>query len=100
MESIDEKPSEIETGVHHRSLFEVEEHDPATELVHVVAELKAVNPTDLEPLYNWADDLIDDLYSSPPPAAAQSVVEFSYEGFRITLHQDGHAVFMNRSTDH
>lgn len=100
METTDEKASEVETGVHHRSLFEVEEHAPATELVNVVAELKAVDTTDLEPLYNWADDLISDLYSSPPPAAAQSVVEFSYEGYRITLHQDGHAVFMNRTTDH
>lgn len=91
--------SEVDTGVHHRSIFEVEEEEPATELVNVIAELEEVEPTELEPLYRWADDLISDLYSSPPPAEAQSVVEFSYEGYRVTLHQDGHAVFMDRSTD-
>lgn len=90
--------SENAANVHHRSLFEKTDEDPATELVTIVGELKGVPETELDPLYSWADSLISDLYSSPPPADAQAIVEFTYEGYRITLHQDGHAVLMGRAT--
>ncbi|WP_435177007.1 HalOD1 output domain-containing protein [Halorussus sp. AFM4] len=89
---------EREAHVHHRSIFENDDADPSTELVTVVAELKGVAQEELDPLYSWADSLVQDLYSSPPPAEAQAVVEFSYEGYRVTLYQDGHAVFTARST--
>ncbi|WP_262176432.1 HalOD1 output domain-containing protein [Haloarcula laminariae] len=90
--------SESEAEVYHRSIFEDDTKDPTTELVTAVAELKGVEQDTLNPLYNWADHLIEHLYSTPPPAEAQGVVEFSYEGFRITLYQDGHAVIMGRNT--
>lgn len=97
MPEYDDSPSQTETNVHHRRLFESSDDDPANELVDVVAELKGADQSDLDPLYEWADSLVGDLYDSPPPASAQSIVEFSYEGYRITLYQDGHAVFMGRS---
>ena len=90
--------SESESDVHHRDIFQDETAEPTTELVTIVAELKGVEQTDLKPVHNWADHLIEHLYSSPPPAEAQGVVEFSYEGYRITLYQDGKAVLMGRST--
>lgn len=88
---------EREADVHHRDLFEEDDEDPATELVEAVADLRGVDPNDLGPLYAWVDSLVGDLYSSPPPPDAQAVVEFSYEGYRVTLYQDGHAVFTRRS---
>lgn len=90
--------SESESEVYHRSIFEDRSKEPTAELVTTVADLKGVEQDELDPLYNWADHLIEHLYSSPPPAEAQGVVEFSYEGFRITLYQDGHAVIMGRDT--
>lgn len=90
--------SEREANVHHRGLFERGDEEPSEKLIETVAELKGVEERELEPLYSWADDLVGDLYTSPPPAEAQAVVEFSYEGFRTTLYQDGHAVFTDRST--
>ena len=94
----DDRVSATDANVHHRSLFENTDEDPASELVSIVAELKGVEGIELDPLYAWADSLISDLYSSPPPADAQAIVKFTYEDYRITLHQDGHAVLMGRST--
>lgn len=51
METMDESASEVKTGVYHWSIFEVEEHDPATELINIVAELNTIESTDLDPLY-------------------------------------------------
>lgn len=98
MTDAEDSVSESAANVHHRNLFEKTDEDPATELVTIVGELKGVAENELDPLYSWADSLISDLYSSPPPADAQAIVEFTYEGYRITLYQDGHAVFMGRST--
>jgi len=97
MSESDNPPSESEAHVFHRDLFDHGD-EPAHELVSIIAELKRVEQDELDPLYNWADHLIDQLYSTPPPARAQGIVKFSYEGYRITLYQDGHAVIMGRST--
>ena len=91
------KIGERESQVHHQDLFDADDSDPCRRLVETVAELKNADPKELRPLYTWVDGLVTDLYSSPPPADAQAVVEFSYEGYRITLYQDGHAVFMTQS---
>jgi|AntRauTorcE11898_2_1112593.scaffolds.fasta_scaffold26008_1 hypothetical protein len=90
--------TENEADVHHRDIFEDPDEDPSTELVLTVAELKGIDHTELDPLYSWADGLISDLYSSPPGPESQMVVEFTYEGYRVTLYQDGQAVLMGRST--
>lgn len=97
MTETDDSVSETEANVHHRSIFDRPKSGPGSELVSIVADLKGVDQSDLDPLYDWADDLISDLYSSPPPADAQAIIEFTYEGYRITLYQDGHAVLMGRS---
>lgn len=96
MNDSDDSVSETEANVHHRSIFEDPDEDPTAELVTVVAELKGVEQDELDPLYSWADSLISDLYSEPPPPKAQALIEFTYEGYRITLYQDGQAVLMGR----
>ncbi|SEO19079.1 hypothetical protein SAMN05216388_100969 [Halorientalis persicus] len=90
--------SEEQADVYHRSIFDKAEQSPVQELVTIVAELKGVEQDELDPLYSWVDGLIDSLYSSPPPAEAQGMVEFTYEGYRITLYQDGRAIFMGRGS--
>lgn len=98
MASQDGGAGDRDTNIYRRSLFEDPEDGPSHELVSEIAELKDVDATELDPLYTWADDLISHLYSKPPSPRAQAVVEFNYEGFRITLYQDGHAVLMRRTT--
>jgi len=88
-----------ETHIYQRSIFKDVDESPSAELIGIVAELKGVEQNELAPLYSWVDSLISDLYSSPPPAEAQAVVEFTYEGYRITLYQDGHAVLMGRTSE-
>jgi len=98
MANPDSDVSESDADVHHRSIFDKSAKEPSTELVTIVAELNGVEQDELDPLYSWTDGLINSLYSSPPPAEAQAVVEFTYEGYRITLYQDGQAVFMSRGS--
>lgn len=98
MSDVDGDVSEQDAAVYHRSIFENPDEDPVTELVTIIADLKGIEHDRMDPLYSWADSMISSLYSSPPPAEAQGIVEFTYEGFRITLYQDGHAVIMSRST--
>lgn len=64
---------------------------PAIELVGLVADLEEADPMELPPLYERIDDLIDALFSSPPATAAGAELEFSYEGYRIRLQQNGTA---------
>ncbi|PSP64306.1 hypothetical protein BRC76_01855 [Halobacteriales archaeon QH_8_67_36] len=98
MANSDGDVSESASEVYHENIFENDNQEPTMELVALIAEHKGVEQDELDPLYNWADHLIDSLYSSPPPAASQGIVKFSYEGYRITLYQDGHAVIMGRNT--
>lgn len=90
--------SQAESKVYHECIFDDDTEEPAMELVNLIAEHKGVEQDELNPVYNWADHLIEHLYGSPPPAEAQATVEFSYEGYRITLYQDGRAVIMDRTT--
>lgn len=67
--------------------------DPNLQFVREVANLKGVEETDLDALYPTIDDMVEQLYSNPPSSHAQSELTFIYEGYRITLFQDGTAVF-------
>lgn len=79
--------------------FDVGQEDPEIEVAEVVAELEGVGSTDLSPVYDSIDHLIETLFSDPPAAEAQAVIQFSYEGYRVNLNQDGHATFMKISGD-
>ncbi|WP_440763692.1 HalOD1 output domain-containing protein [Natronorubrum sp. DTA7] len=74
--------------------FDVDQEDPAIDVVAVVAELEGKDGIDLPPIYNTIDHLIEKLFSEPPAAESQAVIQFSYEGYRINLNQDGQATFM------
>lgn len=74
--------------------FDVDREDPEIDMAEVIAELEGQDSTDLPPIYNTIDHLIESLFSEPPAADAQAVIQFSYEGYRVNLNQDGHATFM------
>lgn len=77
-----------------RREFDVDQSDPEVNVVKVIAELEGKDVADLSPLYKTIDHLIEELFSNPPVPEAQACLEFTYEGYRIVLSQDGHATFM------
>ncbi|WP_265108108.1 HalOD1 output domain-containing protein [Halosolutus halophilus] len=55
----------------------------------LVADIEDADPADIEPIYDCIGGLIAALFSSPPPAAADAELEFTYRGYRIHVSQDG-----------
>ena len=77
-----------------RREFDTEEDDPRQQVIQTVADLKDVEQDELQPFYTEVDHIVDNLYKDPPAAQAQVIIEFSYEGYRIKLRQDGSATFI------
>lgn len=50
--------------------------------------------TELSTMYDCVDGILDDLFSDPPSPSAKMMIEFSYEGYRITVEQDGLVEFV------
>lgn len=84
-----------ERSVHTRDLKEGEA-DPQMHLIRATADFKGVEDPELDPLYPTIDHLVEYMYSNPPSPEAQTELTFVYEGFRITLFQDGTAVFQEK----
>jgi hypothetical protein len=63
-------------------------------LLRLIANLENCDVTDLPPLYEQIDHLVEHLFGSPPPPEAQAEIEFSYHGYRIQLDQSGNVSFM------
>lgn len=72
-----------------RRRLDTDQDDPAARLVEVIADIDDVEPMELAPIYYHIDGLITGLFSSPAPLEANAHVAFSYEGYRIRVHQDG-----------
>ncbi|ADB61548.1 hypothetical protein Htur_2673 [Haloterrigena turkmenica DSM 5511] len=70
---------------------------PAIGLVEIVADVEGTDAMELAPIYDRADDLVADLFESPPEADADAELEFSYQGYRITVRQDGTVVIRDPS---
>lgn len=85
-------------SVHTRDLREGDT-DPQMQLLRAVADFRGREESDLETLYPTIDSLVEQLYSEPPSPRAQTELTFVYEGFRITLFQDGTAVFQECPPD-
>ncbi|WP_227380034.1 HalOD1 output domain-containing protein [Haladaptatus halobius] len=82
-----------EQTVFHTEVASADDGDPQVTVAEVVAELEGKNTSELTPVYDAIDHFVSNLFSSPPPEAAQAQIEFTYEGYRITIHQDGMATF-------
>lgn len=77
----------------HREL-DTGQEEPATQIAEIVAELDGVSAKDLKPTYRRIDDTLEHIFSNPPSPEAQLEVIFSYESYRITVEQSGHATFV------
>lgn len=94
-------PTDSDSLIVHRELFEGEQPDsddePEIDIAEIVAELEGKEATDISSLYDTIDHMVQHLYSNPPPIEAQAQLEFTFEGYRIELSQDGKATFMKVS---
>lgn len=86
------KDSQSTSRTYHRNLKK-SDTDPEVALIHALAEIKGVDETELTQLYFCINNMIEDLFRSPPPPEATAQLMFSYEGYHITIYQDGHTVF-------
>lgn len=77
----------------HREL-ETTREAPGSQVAEIVAELEHTDPRDLESVWKCIDNLLEPLFSAPPSPDAQVEITFSYEGYRITVEQDGTAQFV------
>lgn len=76
-----------------RRQFDTDRATPAVAVVETVSELEDVDSSDLTTIYSCIDHMIDHLFSEPPSPDADVTVEFTYEGYRISIEQDGSAEF-------
>ena len=74
----------------HVTTYTVEER-PSDVIVHAIAALRGVEPTELEPLYDRIDpEALDELLGLPVIGNDGIItVEFTAEGFQITVRSDG-----------
>lgn len=81
----------------HKTTFDTDQAQPNVDVTETVAELKGVESDQLSPLYDAIDHVIDNIFSQPPDPEADVEVSFTYEGYRITVNQDGSATFRRLS---
>jgi len=74
--------------------LETDKEEPVAQVVEVVAELEGKRQEDLLPGYKQVDHILDHVFSDPPVQEAQVKITFSYEGYRITVEQNGKAQFV------
>ncbi len=77
-----------------RRQFDPGETTPETAVVETIAELKDTDQQKLSPLYSTVDHLLEHMFDNPPAPEAQVQITVTYEGYRITLSQDGTAEFV------
>jgi uncharacterized protein YecA (UPF0149 family) len=58
-------------------------------LLSELADIESCDETELPPMYDRIDHLLDELFSTPPAPEAQVELTFSYHGYRITIDQGG-----------
>ncbi len=81
-----EQPTDTE--IVHREL-DTDGENPGVQIATIVAELEGTEPTDVADMYGCVDGVLDHLFSNPPSPDAQMEITYSYEGYRVTVRQDG-----------
>lgn len=77
----------------HRTL-DTDQEEPAGEIAAIVADLEDTDIESLTPLYRQVDHVVDHVFADPPVDEAQVEITFSYEGYRISVEQNGNAQFI------
>lgn len=86
--------SDVDDGVIVRRSLDTDADEPGTQIAAAVAELEDRDPTDLDDMWSCTDDVLENLFSTPPAPDARMRVAFSYEGYRVTVDQDGTVEFV------
>ena len=82
-----------EKEIIHRELYtDVEE--PTVQVAEVVADIEDEEHTELTTTYEHLDHILTYVFTNPPVPDAQVQITFTYEGYRITVEQDGSAQFV------
>lgn len=77
-----------------RRRLPTDEGNPGVLIAETVAEIEDREMTEMTTMYGCVDGVLDHLFADPPAAEAQIRVEFSYEGYRISIEQDGLVEFV------
>jgi len=77
----------------HRRL-DLDGPEPAIQIAEHVADIADEDVDSLSSTWETFGDVLADLFADPPARDAQVQVTFTYEGYRITVEQDGHAKFV------
>lgn len=85
--------SHEESIVHER--LDVDRQEPAVQVAEIVASLDGKDQTELSPVYDQIDHVLTHIFSNPPDPGAQVEISFTYEGYRITVEQNGRARFVD-----
>jgi len=68
---------------------------PAVQIAEIVAELEGKDTCDLTTMYDHVDHVLEHIFSDPPVPEAQIEITFTYEGYRVSVEQDGFAEFVS-----
>lgn len=63
-------------------------------VVMTVAEIEGKDATDLPQLHNHLDGVLDNIFGDPPSPESKIEITFSYDTYRVTIQQNGHAMFV------
>lgn len=83
----------LEETIVHREI-DVDEGEAAAEIAMHVADLEGREMAEMTNMWECTNDVLQHMLSEPPRPQAQMQVEFSYENYRITVHQDGVTEFV------
>lgn len=87
---------DTDTEIIHRTL-DRSESEPTAQIAEIVASLEGKSQNDVKPAYTQIDDVLAEIFNDPPVPEAQVEISFSYEGYRITVEQNGQASFVKVS---
>lgn len=74
--------------------LDTDAENPGVEVAETVADIEGKDATELATIYGCVDGALDKIFSNPPSPEAQMEMKFSYEGYRITIRQDGSSTFV------
>lgn len=82
-----------ETEIVHRTL-DTERIEPAEQVAEIIASLDNRKIEDVTTAYEQIDHVLTHIFSNPPDPDAQIEVTFTYDGYRVTVEQNGTARFV------
>lgn len=68
--------------------------NPSIEVVRAISDIEGRDATELTAIHDCIDGMLEHLFSTPPSPDAEVEVQFSYESYRVTVEQNGHAEFV------